>query len=66
VSKRINVNPDHYKTGGRERPGKDVVVEQEKQELARAKRSLPAPKRAAARPPASSKRSTARPRSGGR
>ena len=22
MSKRINVNPDHYKTAGRERPGK--------------------------------------------
>jgi len=25
MSKRINVNPDHYKVRGRERPGKDVA-----------------------------------------
>ena len=25
MSKYINVNPDHYKTAGRERPGKAVI-----------------------------------------
>ena len=25
MSKRINVNPDHYKVRGRERPGKDIA-----------------------------------------
>jgi len=25
MSKRINVNPDHYKVAGRERPGSNVV-----------------------------------------
>jgi hypothetical protein len=25
MSKRINVNPDHYKVAGRERPGSPVV-----------------------------------------
>jgi hypothetical protein len=36
MSKKINVNPDHYKTKGRERQGEDVVVAREKQALARA------------------------------
>ena len=34
MSKHINVNPDHYKVGGRERPGEDIVHEQHKRELA--------------------------------
>jgi hypothetical protein len=34
VSKRINVNPDHYKVAGRQRPGEDIVHEQHKRELA--------------------------------
>ena len=25
MSKRINVNPDHYKSKGRERPGRDLA-----------------------------------------
>jgi len=66
MSKHINVNPDHYKTAGRERPGKDVLVEQEKRDLARSKKRAHATKRAAARPPGPSKRSTARPPSAGR
>ena len=66
MSRHINVNPDHYKTAGRERPGKDVLIEEEKRELARSKKSSPAAKRAPARPPGPSKRSTARPRSAGR
>jgi hypothetical protein len=27
MSKRINVNPDHYKIGGRERPGDAIARE---------------------------------------
>jgi hypothetical protein len=34
MSKRINVNPDHYKVAGRERPGKGGIVERDKQKLA--------------------------------
>jgi hypothetical protein len=58
MSKRINVNPDHYKTAGRERPT-TIAAE-------RMKRRTGQPKRAAAKPPAPSKRSKARPSSGGR
>ncbi len=32
-----NVNPDHYKTAGRERPGQDVVQEIQKQTFTEAK-----------------------------
>ena len=35
MSKKINVNPDHYKVAGRERPGEDIVHEAERRELAR-------------------------------
>lgn len=63
MSKRINVNPDHYKTRGRERPGKDVLVEKEKRELAAGKRGAAATRRGGARPPVPSKRSKARPSS---
>jgi len=66
MSKHINVNPDHYKTAGRERPGKDVLVDQEKRDLARSKKSSRTARRAEARPPGPTKRSTARPPSGGR
>jgi hypothetical protein len=38
MSKKINVNPDHYKTAGRERQGEDVVPELEKQKLRRTRR----------------------------
>lgn len=34
MSKRINVNPDHYKVAGRERPGEDIVHGEHKRELA--------------------------------
>jgi hypothetical protein len=34
VSKRINVNPDHYKVAGRERQGEDIVHSRHKRELA--------------------------------
>lgn len=37
MSKKINVNPAHYKTGGRERQGDDVVQEIHKKEFAEAK-----------------------------
>ena len=30
MSKNINVNPDHYKVAGRERPGEDIVQEEHK------------------------------------
>lgn len=39
MSKKNNVNPDHYKTAGRERPGQDVVQEIQKQNFAEAKAS---------------------------
>jgi hypothetical protein len=48
MSKRINVNPDHYKTAGRERQGEDVVTDLEKQKLTRSK-----PPRRKRRPPSS-------------
>lgn len=32
-----NVNPDHYKTAGRERPGQDVVQDIQKQKYTEAK-----------------------------
>jgi hypothetical protein len=64
MSKRINVNPDHYKTAGRERPGKGVLVDREKRELTAGKRSEAPTK--GARPPGPSKRSKARPSSAGR
>ena len=37
MSKQNNVNPDHYKTRGRERPGKDVVTDVLKQNYSEAK-----------------------------
>jgi hypothetical protein len=27
MSKKNNINPDHYKTAGRERPGEDIIHE---------------------------------------
>lgn len=33
MSKRINVNPDHYKVAGRERPGEDVAASENKQKF---------------------------------
>lgn len=33
-----NVNPDHYKTAGRERPGQDVVQEIHKQKYTQAQK----------------------------
>lgn len=37
MSKRINVNPDHYKTAGRQRPGDQVVQELYKQRFRRSR-----------------------------
>lgn len=34
MSKRINVNPDHYKVAGRERQGENIVHQRHKRELA--------------------------------
>jgi hypothetical protein len=38
VSKKVNVNPDHYKVAGRLRQGDDVVQEEHRQSLAQRKR----------------------------
>jgi hypothetical protein len=35
VSKHINVNPDHYKVAGRERPGNAVAKAKERAQLDR-------------------------------
>ncbi|HUE81369.1 MAG TPA: hypothetical protein VMM84_04575 [Pyrinomonadaceae bacterium] len=37
MSKKVNVNPDHYKTAGRERQGDDIVQEIHRQKFAQAK-----------------------------
>jgi hypothetical protein len=37
MSKRINVNPDHYKTAGRERQGDQLVQERYKQQFGQAR-----------------------------
>lgn len=37
MAKKSNVNPDHYKTAGRERQGEDIAQEQHRQEYAQAK-----------------------------
>ena len=36
MSKKNNVNPDHYKTRGRERQGEDILQEVHKQQYAQA------------------------------
>jgi hypothetical protein len=36
MSKRINVNPDHYKVAGRERQGENIIHQIEKQAAATA------------------------------
>ena len=33
MSKKNNVNPDHYKTAGRTRPGDDILQERHKSKL---------------------------------
>ena len=37
MSKKINVNPDHYKVAGRERQGEDIPADREKRVLSQAK-----------------------------
>ncbi len=39
MSRRINVNPDHYKVAGRERQGENVVHEVERREAERLRRN---------------------------
>lgn len=46
MSKKVNVNPDHYKTAGRERQGDDIVQEIHKQKFAQAKAASRATKKA--------------------
>lgn len=41
MSKRINVNPDHYKTAGRERQGEQITQEYEKQQFRRSLAAKP-------------------------
>ena len=38
MSKKNNVNPDHYKTRGRERQGEDILQEVHKQQYAQAQK----------------------------
>ena len=38
MSRKSNVNPNHYKTAGRERQGEDVLQELHKQKYAQAKK----------------------------
>lgn len=42
MSKRINVNPDHYKVAGRERPGEDIVQTENKQKFGNVQHELAA------------------------
>jgi hypothetical protein len=51
MSGKNNVNPDHYKVAGRDRPGDDVVHERQKQSLAQEQARLARRKRTGARPP---------------
>lgn len=39
MSGKNNVNPDHYKTAGRDRQGEDILHEDEKRDAVRAKGS---------------------------
>jgi hypothetical protein len=50
MSGKNNVNPDHYKVAGRDRPGEDVVHERQKQSLAQEQARLARRKRPGARP----------------
>lgn len=58
MSKGSNINPDHYKVGGRNR--QDVIAAE------RMKRARASTKRLSARPPVPSTRSKARPSSADR
>jgi len=49
MSKNINVNPDHYKTRGREPQGQEVLHDLQRQELTRERANLE--KKLAAPPP---------------
>jgi len=40
MGKKNNVNPNHYKTEGRERPGQDVVQEIHKQKYTQAEKPV--------------------------
>jgi hypothetical protein len=51
MSKKNNVNPDHYKTAGRDRPGEDVVHERNRQEAALERARRTRAKRPKAGPP---------------
>jgi hypothetical protein len=51
MSKNVNVNPDHYKTGGRERQGEEVDHEANRRQL-RLAELVKARNRAKARTPA--------------
>lgn len=42
MSKRINVNPDHYKVAGRERQGEEVVATEQKQKFVQVQHDLAA------------------------
>jgi hypothetical protein len=65
MSRKINVNPDHYKVAGRERQGENIVHSVEKRERTRLKREEKQP-RGSSRPPepAAQAERTAEPRSG--
>jgi hypothetical protein len=54
MSKRTNVNPDHYKVDGRLRPDESVNKEEFKRSLAELKR--PAARRGASKPKAAKRR----------
>ena len=57
MSKKINVNPDHYKVAGRERQGEDIPADRSKRALSQAKAGARAgipPNRKA--PPAAARR----------
>jgi hypothetical protein len=64
-----NVNPDHYKVAGRERPGEDIPQAEQKQSLAKGKaggraasrtRVPPGPDPAAASPRAAARKRSAK------
>lgn len=65
MSKKINVNPDHYKVAGRERQGENIVHEEHRERLATRKREergkirIPNQERAS-RPAARSRKSKTR------
>jgi hypothetical protein len=50
VSSKINVNPDHYKTRGRERQGEDIVQEVHRQNFAEQRREARRQSRAQQQP----------------